>query len=213
MYRGEVGGEHAARRSVEASTLHGVQSWIAPLMPGTLMATMNGSDPIFRCPKLLRRLARSWDAPELAGEIICEWSTRLRCALGRAYPERNLIRFSLLLKDAKYAPYFDEVVCHEAAHLAVFLIYGSKAASHGPEWEELVRRAGYDPRVSHETDSLANAPNDACVRYEHVCPVCQTKRTANHPQPKWRCVACQNAGLVGALVIQSRPQSTEVLDA
>ena len=58
-------------------------------MPGTLMATINGSDPSFRCPKLLRRLARSWDAPELAGN---DWSRILvfHCAAQADGSQRSI---------------------------------------------------------------------------------------------------------------------------
>ena len=58
-------------------------------MPGTLMVTINGSDPILRCPKLLRRLARSWDAPELAGN---DWSRILvfHCAAQPDWSQRSI---------------------------------------------------------------------------------------------------------------------------
>ena len=185
--------------------------WIDHVLSGNLSSVMN-ADELSRCPKLVRRWARKWDVPELADEIRYEWSTRLRRSLGRAYPERNLIRLSSLLKDAKYAPLFDEVLCHEAAHVAVFHTFGNQAASHGPEWEHLVRIAGYEARSSHKTDSLTELQNADCIRYDHLCPICQATRTAKCPQTKWRCVACQNAGLEGALIIQSRPDPTEVLD-
>jgi hypothetical protein len=104
--------------------------WINHVLSGILSSVMN-TDELSGCRKLLRHWARKWDAPELADEITYEWSTRL-C---RAYPERNLIRLSSLLKDLGYVTLFDEVLCHEAAHVAVFHICRSQAAIHGPEWD------------------------------------------------------------------------------
>jgi len=173
---------------------------------------MSGTDDLSRCPKLIRRWARRWGAPELAKEITCEWSSRLRRSLGLAYPERGLVRLSLLLKESQYASLFDEVLCHEAAHVAAFLIHGKRAANHGTEWAELVRLAGYEPRRCYTTDALPERQDLESFRYEHICPICQAKRTAKRPQPQWRCVACQNAGLEGELIIQSRPKTREAVD-
>ena len=174
---------------------------------------MSGTDDLSRCSRLISLWARRWGAPELAKKITCEWSSRLRRSLGRAYPERGLVRLSLLLKEPQYALLFDEVLCHEAAHVATFRIHGNQAASHGPEWEELVRLAGYEPRSCYKTDALPEPQNRDSVRYEHVCPICHASRTAKRPQPQWRCVACQAAGLEGELIIQSRPKMREALDA
>jgi predicted SprT family Zn-dependent metalloprotease len=186
--------------------------WLSRLMTGTLKA-MNGTNDLLRCPKLIRRWARRWGAPELAKQITCEWSSRLRRSLGRAYPERNLIRLSLLLKESQYASLFEEVLCHEAAHVATFRYHGNRATSHGPEWEELVRLAGYEPRRCYTTDDLVPESQDLeSIRYEHICPVCQAKRIAKRPQPQWCCVGCQNAGLEGELIIQSRPTMREAVD-
>ena len=66
--------------------------------PGTVM---NKVDPLLKCPKLLYRFARCWNATELVESITCEWSSRLRRSLGHAYPERKLIRLSLLLNEGE----------------------------------------------------------------------------------------------------------------
>jgi predicted SprT family Zn-dependent metalloprotease len=173
---------------------------------------MNRTDDLSRCPKLIRRWTRRWGIPALAAEITCQWSPRLRRSLGRAYPQRKLIRLSLLLQEPQYASLFEEVLCHEAAHIAAFHLHGCLVAEHGPAWEELVRLAGHEPRRCCETDSLPQRQELESVRYVHICPVCQATRTAKRPQPRWRCVACQNAGLDGKLIIQSRPIIREAVD-
>ena len=173
---------------------------------------MEGTDDLRNSPKLIRRWTRRWGVPALAGEIACQWSRRLRRSLGRAYPERKLIRLSRLLQEPQYASLFEEVLCHEAAHIVAFHINGCGATDHGPAWEELVRRAGHEPRRCYRIDSLPPRPEQDSVRYVHICPVCQATRTAKRPQPRWRCVACQNAGLEGKLIIQSCPTKREALD-
>ena len=89
---------------------------------------------------------------------------------------------------------------------------GTERQTTAPNGHELVRLAGYEPRSCHKTDALPEPQNRDSVRYEHLCPICQAKRTAKRPQPQWRCVACQNAGLEGELIIQSRPKTREALD-
>jgi len=85
---------------------------------------MKGTDELRNSPKLIRRWTRRWGAPALAREIACQWSPRLRRSLGRAYPERKLIRLSRLLQEPQYASLFEEVLCHEVAHIAAFHLHG-----------------------------------------------------------------------------------------
>jgi SprT protein len=172
---------------------------------------MNSTD-LSRCSKLIRRWARRWNALTLADEIACQWSSRLRRSLGRAYPQRKLIRLSLLLHEPRYASVFEEVICHEAAHIVAHYLHGCRVADHGREWQELVRLAGYEPRRCIEADTPPPRPEPISLRYVHICPVCQSTRTARRPQPQWRCVACENAGLEGKLLIRSRPKTRGSLD-
>ena len=178
----------------------------------TLVHEMNHNDELSRCPQLIRRWARIWHASALAGNITCEWSSRLRRSLGRAYPERDLVRLSELLKEPSYEQLFDEVLCHEVAHVAVFHLHGKAATSHGAEWRQLLRLAGYEPRRSFPTESRATPNGRASLRYDHSCPVCHSKRTAKRPMSTWRCVVCKNSGLEGELTIQSHPIDRGALD-
>ena len=158
-----------------------------------------------QCTRLIQRWMRQWNSPNLDEHIICEWSSRLRRSLGRAYPTRSLVRLSLVLKEPQFQSLFEEVLCHEVAHIVTFQVHGRGAQSHGTEWKELVRVVGFDPRTSHKLDALPPPNGRKAICYEHVCPVCQSKRLAKRPQSKWRCVACQNSGLNGLLTIHSRP--------
>src|SRR5438034_4497139 len=86
-----------------------------------------------------------WRVPELEGRLRIEWSWRLRRSLGRAFPQRSLVRLSPLLLDSP-RELFAEAVCHEVAHVVAPLLRGS-GRPHGPAWHELVRAAGFVPRI------------------------------------------------------------------
>ena len=142
---------------------------------------------------------------------MCEWSSRLTRSLGRAYPARMLVRLSLLLQRPPYSSVFEEVLCHEVAHLAVHTLHGSQVATHGAEWKQLLKLAGYEPRRGLFIEHLADRDTIG-LRYQHTCPVCQSTRMARRPPPTWRCIACRRAGLEGNLIIRSLPAKSEVRD-
>jgi predicted SprT family Zn-dependent metalloprotease len=162
--------------------------------------------------RLIRRWSAKWKVHRLAEQVTCEWSSRLTRSLGRAYPGRMLVRLSVLLQRSPYSPLFEEVLCHEVAHLAVHALHGSQASPHGPEWKRLLRLAGYEPRRALFVD---NGGDHRIVRlaYEHTCPVCQATRVARHPHRSWRCAACRRAGLEGNLIIRNVRVKPEVRDA
>ncbi len=173
---------------------------------------MNNCEGLEHFPRLLRRWTKCWGVPELCDLIEYGWSPRLHRSLGVAYPERKLIRLNYLLKDSHYSSLLNEVLCHEAAHVAVFHIHGKLAVSHGPEWKQLLLLAGYEPRTSHKVNALSGPAELNLFRYEHICLVCHTKRFSKCPQLQWRCFDCQKAGLEGNLTIKSYPVEREEAD-
>ena len=168
-------------------------------------------DALSGAPKLIRMWSRKWHAPRLQDRVVCEWSSRLTRSLGRAYPARMLVRLNLVLQRPPYSSMFDEVLCHEVAHLAVFTLHGGEVASHGSEWRCLLAKAGYEPRTGLFIEANAER-HGTTVWYEHTCLVCQATRRAKRAQPKWRCVACRQAGLEGKLFIRSLPAKLEAAD-
>ncbi len=154
----------------------------------------------------VRRWAKRWGVASLADAIV-EWSPRLSRSAGRAYPQRMLIRLHLGIREPRYASLRREVLCHEAAHLAVFLLHGRNASQHGPEWRRLVELAGYEPRTGIHLPEFV-LPEPPPVRFEHCCPRCHAKRFARRRQPSWRCYACRRAGLEGNLIIRPSPRGT-----
>jgi ribosomal protein L37AE/L43A len=173
---------------------------------------------------LLERWADLWGVPDLPSRVTILPSTRLRRSLGRCQPAtgRISIRASLLDGDPRL---LEEVLCHEAAHVAVHALRGRAPRPHGPEWRELVRAAGFEPQVrsawdggdvgdagdagnagdaADAGDAATSPPRRASGRfaYEHRCPVCQVVRYANTAHPRWQCLECDDAGLEGALDIR-----------
>lgn len=154
--------------------------------------------------KAIRRWAKLWRA-EVLVETAVEWSPRLSRSLGRAYPQRMLVRLHVRLREPRYAALLREVLCHELAHLAVFTVHGRDASLHGPEWRRLVELAGYEPCTGIHIPELV-ARESSPVRFEHFCPRCHAKRFAKRRQPSWRCVACRREGVEGTLIIRPLPR-------
>jgi SprT protein len=174
---------------------------------------MTAANDLSQCPKLFRRWARRWNAVDMAEQITCQWSPRLRSSLGRAYPLRMLVRLNVLLQEPRFALLFEEVLCHEAAHIAAYHLHGLRVATHGLEWQELVRLGGFEPRRGIQIDDQLGPAISTSEVYVHRCPVCQATRNARRPQPRWRCVACQNSGLEGKLIIRRHLSRREAVDA
>ena len=99
-------------------------------------------------PDQLLEIARAffarWALPVQLNHLRIEYSYRMTASLARTYPRKALIRLSSLLM-REYQDLLPQIICHEAAHLAVYLMHGSDARPHGPEWARLVAAAGFSP--------------------------------------------------------------------
>lgn len=182
---------------------------------------------------LVSAWAAAWGDAGLADAVAVSFSPRLRRSLGRCRPAAGRITLRADLRDGPEAR-LAEVLCHEAAHVAVHRRHGRAARPHGPEWRALVEAAGYEPRRlgadpppdraragspagpaaaepagSRPTPPAAARRNPAArYRYEHRCPVCHTARWARRPVRAWRCAECLDAGLAGELLITRGPADT-----
>lgn len=150
-----------------------------------------------------------WGRPELVESLSIEWSVRLYRSLGRSFPSRLLVRLSPALLSAKRELML-EAVCHEVAHVVVPLLHRRSVPAHGPEWAQLIRLAGFQPRIQipgAEVPAPRRSPkiigNYGTNRrmYVHSCPVCHMRRVARRRIVRWRCAACVSSGLEGRLVI------------
>lgn len=153
--------------------------------------------------EILAPWCRLWQVPGLKDQLQLSVSARLRTSLARCMPARRQIRIASFLLDASPA-LMREVLCHEAAHAAVAELHPDYTRPHGAEWRSLMRTAGFEPRTRVPA-SAARPPGERHLemrpRWEHRCPVCQARRLAGRPVPQWRCRACVEAGLDGALLI------------
>lgn len=149
--------------------------------------------------------SRLWNLPQLPARVRVEFSTRLKRSLGRCHPVSGKIRLQTLLHERdEHRELLREVLCHEAAHVAAYLLHGRAARAHGREWAGLMAAAGFAARARMPPESLP-ADLAAAARplrvYEHRCPVCGASRTAGRVVRRWRCIRCRQAGRGGRLEI------------
>lgn len=128
------------------------------------------------------------------------FSSSLKRRLGRALPTRGRVLLSETLRSAPSAV-LREVLVHELAHIVAFRQHGASAKPHGAEWRGLVSGVGFPARTA-----LPAGPSEvrrkATGEYLYFCPVCQARRRARRPMPRWRCAACVAQGLEGRLVLE-----------
>lgn len=148
----------------------------------------------------------AWDLPELPWRVRIAFSPRLQSSLGRCSPRTGLVRLNPGLLDG--APEaLREVVCHEVAHVATWIRHGRRAAAHGREWKELMRLAGYEPRVRWAEAAVPESVRERrrpAVVYVHSCPVCRAQWIAKRTVTTWRCGTCRKAGREGRLTVSKR---------
>jgi predicted SprT family Zn-dependent metalloprotease len=158
-----------------------------------------------RIQNWLRTLALLWGSPTLPEGSSVHFDSRLRRSLGRCHPASGRIRLRADLAHAADDE-LREVLCHEAAHIVVYERFGASVRPHGPEWQHLVRQAGYAPQVrAPDPARMEVAARPPRPRYLHRCPVCQSVRVAGRPVRAWHCASCLDAGLPGELIITRDP--------
>jgi hypothetical protein len=142
-----------------------------------------------------------WGLPGFERNLTILHSKRLTKSLGRCNPATGTITLRADLPPEQL-PY---VLCHEAAHIAVFLLFGPRLKPHGPEWSSLVTMAGFTPSAQCPGEQpplpIRNPPPPTPFRYAHQCLVCQTTRWARRPIRRWRCAECLALGLTGEMKI------------
>ena len=153
---------------------------------------------------MLTRLAQLWNLPGLQDRVDVKYSPRLSRQLGSCNAIRRSIRLNAMLKAR---PKLEaETLCHEAAHIAVFEVYGKSCRPHGLEWKHFIEIAGYEPKVTlTETGKIPHPVRASHLNsYEHRCTVCQFVRSASRPISRWVCADCASLGLEGRLLITRR---------
>ena len=141
-----------------------------------------------------------WGLPGFEQNLTLRFSPRLTRSLGRCNPAAGTLTLRLGLPEDQ----IPSILCHEAAHIAVYLRFGAGRRPHGPEWATLVALAGFLPAVhapGPKTPSPRHSRQPGLFRYAHQCLVCQATRWARRPIRNWRCAECLRAGLTGDMQI------------
>ncbi len=144
---------------------------------------------------LLDQWGKVWRIPDLRRHIEVEWSQRLRASVGRCRPDRGKI----VLNASYLREHAEEVVptlCHEAAHVAAYLLHGPAIRPHGKEWAQLMRAAGFEPDRSCRIDlDAVTAQRKRKVRiYIHRCSECHYVHRDRSPVARWACPVCATDG-------------------
>ncbi len=156
----------------------------------------------------INEVATLWAIPDLAARVNIAYSTRLRRSLGRAVPATGRIRLHPGLQHAD-PQLLDEVLVHELAHIAAYLLYGPGRRPHGHEWRRLVEQAGRTARVRIDVDLPPATP--ARRRTKRQC----ARRAERYPTPtldRWRSVArhvAANLGLLSILLLCLLPHGSQ----
>jgi predicted SprT family Zn-dependent metalloprotease len=152
---------------------------------------------------LVVRWGETWNFPHLLDRIQIGVSSRMRVSLGRCLASQGEIKIAKFLLTGPPG-LLEEVLCHEVAHAAAVMKFGSRIRPHGVEWRGLMRDAGFEPRTRIPDTEL---PHDTLawtrrrVFWRHRCPICQASRIAGCPVRRWRCTKCLAAGFGGQLDI------------
>jgi predicted SprT family Zn-dependent metalloprotease len=117
----------------------------------------------------LQPLFERWGVARELADVGIEWCNRLQTAAGRAWFEPPRIKLNPKLL-ARVPGAVEQVLVHEAAHLAVHLRHGGRVRPHGQEWRELMQAAGLPPHATHRY------PIQGLARtrywYLHLCVRC-----------------------------------------
>jgi len=160
----------------------------------------------------LAHWAELWGVPSLRNRVALRTSSRFRRSLGSYRATHSEITLAAWLVDGPSA-LLEEVLCHEAAHAAVHFVYGERVKPHGPEWRDLMVKAGTPARVRIPVAELPESRQIAFSKasaWEHRCPVCQATRFARTRVTRWRCRQCRDQGRSGELVIERVPSPIPV---
>ena len=152
---------------------------------------------------MLRNWARLWNVPALK-QVEIRINPRLRTSLGRCVPRLTQIELNPSLLHNKHRR-LQEVLCHEAAHIASWVLESEQKRAHNSKWAQLMTAAGFKAKAT--IPGLRCNAQGRAVRdevFEHYCPVCRFTRVARRPVTQWKCRTCVTAGLSGKLRIRAR---------
>ena len=125
-----------------------------------------------------------WGVLDRLANVEVIWNRRLRTTAGRAHLRELTIQLNpRLLARVPYR--IDEVLAHEAAHLAVGLVHGTTVPHHGPEWSAWMVEVGHDPNAKHDfpVEGLLVSRS----YFLHVCTGCGERRITSRSRVPREC--------------------------
>lgn len=157
--------------------------------------------------RFIDSLGELWGTGPMSSRLTLKISARMIRSLGNCRPETGMIRLNRILFNQRNSEILREVLCHEAAHAAVFLLHGRNCRPHGPEWKALMKAAQYAPRrripeVRIHGRLLSGKRRH--YRYAHRCLDCGRIFLSGRTDYRWRCKRCLNLGLDGYLELVKR---------
>jgi SprT protein len=152
----------------------------------------------------LAKWSSAWRTPALPRQVTIAFSARLRTTLGRVRPAAGIVTLNARLAAAPRAAVL-EVLCHEVAHVAAYLLHGKRAKPHGPEWRALVAAAGYEPTTRMKCPWLSQPPKPKWNgrRHQYRCPRCRANYFVRRRNSRWQCANCHRAGVAVPLAFVS----------
>lgn len=127
---------------------------------------------------LIQIVCQTAGMPEMAQKISVEWSSRMTRCAGKAYLQRKLIRLSNPIWALAGDEANEDTIVHETCHILVYWEWANRARGrlksanspprpHGPEWQQLMRKCGYEPKRCHSVDT--SAIRKKRIRYRFDC--------------------------------------------
>lgn len=109
--------------------------------------------------------------------VAVTWNDRLVTTAGRAFYKEGRIELNpqLLANSPKE---IDDVLVHEAAHVAAYRLFGDYGSAHGRHWRGLMRIAGVEPAVTHDLPVPRASRRRRGHVYLRVCDACGDRRIA-----------------------------------
>lgn len=114
-----------------------------------------------------------WRVPDRAVDVA--WNGRLRTCAGRAFVEHGRIELNPNVL-GPVPEEVDGVLVHEAAHVAVWRLFGAAGQAHGRHWRALMRLAGQAPEVTHELAIPKRRRARRRFSYLRICDACGDRR-------------------------------------
>jgi len=129
---------------------------------------------------LIKMVCKTAGMPEMAQEIEVEWSNRMTRCAGKAYLQRKLIKLSNPIWALAGDKVNEDTVVHETCHILVYWEWANRARGrmrsagspprpHGSEWQQLMRKCGYEPKRCHSVDTSAIRPKRKRYRFDCGC--------------------------------------------